>query len=107
MRYRSSVGFVPAGLFSWTGEKQEKYYEKVGMDENDNTRYEERIRNVLVFDHYEDQPASSGTPAPPKASSGGGNYEYGATTPTGKGDNSYWLEENEVEITACHKFDWC
>ena len=101
------AGTPPAGMIKVPVYRVDIVYEDVltEPDENDNCRVEKRPKKVMVIDHYEDQPASSGTPAPPQASSGSDNYEYGATTPTGRGDNSYWLEENEIQVTACHKFD--
>lgn len=93
--------------YEYTTKWKEVHYKvKVGPDPNDNMIEEDRIKKIedgydwkLVKD---DGGSGAGSDDDEKDAP---TYSFGETTPTGRGDGSYWLHEDEIRVTEVHKFD--
>lgn len=76
-------------------------------DENDNYPMLTKTGYKKIFDGWDVVQDESGDDGDDSSedSGDGDDLQNGETTPTGRGDGSYWLTQNETRTISCHKFD--
>ena len=76
-------------------------------DENDNYPMLTKTGYKEIFDGWDlvQDDSGAGGDDSSEDSGDGDDLQNGETTPTGRGDGSYWLTQNETRTISCHKFD--
>lgn len=76
-------------------------------DENDNYPMLTKTGYKKIVDGYDlvQDDSGAGGDDSSEDSGDGDDLQNGETTPTGRGDGSYWLTQNETRTISCHKFD--